>query len=217
MWSSASLARAGESALRKLAAAGVETGQPPPDLDARLDATEPAFAPLLAAAVTRTEVSFDYRAAGAPAATPRRVQPWGLASWHGRWYVAGRDLDRADSRVFKLSRVSGDIRRTSEPGAFERPVVNLAALVADSVPVAPVAEARLWVADGAAHALRRDASSRVPAAHPSGAPAGEEIRVPFADVDHFADRVVGHGPDVVVLAPPQLRDAVVARLASVLG
>lgn len=217
LWSSASLARAGESALRKLAAGGVEPGEPPPDLDARVDATEPAFAPLLAASVAAREVAFDYRPAGAAEPATRHLQPWGLASWHGRWYVAGQDLDRAAPRVFRLSRVTGEVRTRSGPGAFARPEdLDLAALVAETEPVIPVGQARLWLAAGAAHALRRGATERGPAAGSAGTPGGDEVTVPFADLDRFADRVVGHGPDVVVLAPPELRDAVVARLRSVL-
>jgi proteasome accessory factor B len=39
----------------------------------------------------------------------------------------------------------------------------------------------------------------------------------FADVGWFADLVAEFGPDAVVLDPPDLRDAVIARLKGVLA
>ena len=34
-------------------------------------------------------------------AVTRHLQPWGLAQWHGRWYLTGFDLDRGAARVFR--------------------------------------------------------------------------------------------------------------------
>ena len=36
----------------------------------------------------------------------RTLEPWGLTSFKGRWYVIGRDVDRAATRMFKLSRMT---------------------------------------------------------------------------------------------------------------
>jgi predicted DNA-binding transcriptional regulator YafY len=43
------------------------------------------------------------------------------------------------------------------------------------------------------------------------------IEVPFGDVEIFAEELTGAGPDVVVLAPPELRAAVLRRLRAVLA
>jgi proteasome accessory factor B len=49
--------------------------------------------------------------------------------------------------------------------------------------------------------------------------AGEwtELEVPFTDDDALADEVSGYGADVVVLAPPEVRDLVVGRLRGALA
>jgi len=40
--------------------------------------------------------------------------------------------------------------------------------------------------------------------------------VPYSDLDRLADDVVGFGPDVYVLEPPELRERVVQRVQAVL-
>src|SRR5207253_8153028 len=40
----------------------------------------------------------------------RTVNPYGLLSDNGSWYVIGQDLDRKDIRTFRVSRLRGDIR-----------------------------------------------------------------------------------------------------------
>jgi proteasome accessory factor B len=206
-WSSATLAAAGRSALRKLAADGVDA-EPPPDLSVQVDASEPSFPAMLTAALERREVHFGYRRPGDEAPVPRRVQPWGVVSWHGRWYLCGQDLDRAAARVFRLSRVTGEV--TSGPGgAFPRPGgVDLRALVEATDQAQPGGTALLRLAPGTGHALRRQVGA---------GPGDAEIRLPFADLDRTADRLVGFGPDVVVVEPVELRSAVVARLRAALA
>ncbi len=108
LWESAQLAGAAHSALVKLKAAGVDVdssrGIP---LQPRLDAGEPAFEPCYAAARDRRLLEFDYRRPDEDEPGRRRVQPWGVVAWHGRWYLGGLDLDRQEPRVFRLSRVTG--------------------------------------------------------------------------------------------------------------
>lgn len=54
-------------------------------------------------------VRFDYAStavASAEPAPPRRVQPHGVATRSGRWYLVGWDLDRDDWRTFRVDRIS---------------------------------------------------------------------------------------------------------------
>ena len=48
--------------------------------------------------------------------TTRRLQPWGVVCWRGRWYVVGHDLDRGATRCFRLSRIVGAVRPTGRAG-----------------------------------------------------------------------------------------------------
>ena len=49
------------------------------------------------------------------------MQPWGLTSWRGRWYLTGFDLDRGAERVFRLGRVVGAVTTVGKPGAYAVP------------------------------------------------------------------------------------------------
>ena len=48
-------------------------------------------------------------------------------------------------------------------------------------------------------------------------PAEQGVRVPFVDVHIFADELASYGPEVRVVEPAALRDAVLTRLRSTLA
>src|SRR5512142_1088452 len=144
LWSSASLADASARAVRKLAAGGAQTRPGPDGLEPRVDATEPAFEPCLAAVRSGRAVRFPYRRTGDQEPTGRHVEPWGVVSWHGRWYLVGHDLDRGAPRVFRLSRVAGPVRAVGPAGAVRVPPdVDLREMVAATEPPVRTALARL--------------------------------------------------------------------------
>ena len=133
-------------------------------------------------------------------------------SWHGRWYAVGHDRDRDDTRVFRLSRVAGPVTPIGAPGEVVVPdKVDFRGQVAALAEDQPRAEARLRARTGAGVALRRRASGETPG------DGWDELVVPFGDAEVLAQEVAGYGADVVALAPPELRDAVVRRLRAVLG
>ena len=79
-------------------------------VEPRVRTSEPAFEPLYAAVRDRRPVTFPYRAGRAGELVERHLEPWGIVSWHGRWYVVGHDRDREARRVFRLSRIAGPVR-----------------------------------------------------------------------------------------------------------
>ncbi|WBB81102.1 WYL domain-containing protein [Micromonospora sp. WMMD882] len=211
LWQHAGLAAAASSGLAKLRAAGVDV-DPQATLGVEPMVTvDPAFAPLTAAARDRRVVGFDYRTAGGDAPTTRRLQPWGVVCWRGRWYVVGHDLDRSATRCFRLSRVVGAVRVTGRPGAYAPPEgIDLISHVARfSGPVERTGRATVLVTPGRAAGLRRWAVES------SSGPDGDRLVLPYADVEFLAGQVVGYGPDVRALDPPELRDAVVRRLTEI--
>jgi proteasome accessory factor B len=212
VWEHAGLASSSTSALVKLKAAGVDV-----DTDVlrmaepKLSAHEPAFETALDAATRRIPVRFAYRRPGSET-SERRVQPWRILSWRGRWYLVGHDVDRDAPRMFRLSRVDGDLMLDGEPGSFERPDEDVVSAAATALfPRPSDRSARLSVAPGRANALRRTATEVQP-----GDDGRDVLVVPFSTGWDLAAEVASYGPDVVVLDPPDLRDQVVARLRAVL-
>ncbi|HEX7744449.1 MAG TPA: WYL domain-containing protein, partial [Micromonosporaceae bacterium] len=121
LWQHAGLAAAASSGLAKLRAAGVDV-DPQATLGVEPVVTvDPAFGPLTAAARDRRAVAFDYRVPDDDAPSSRRLQPWGVVCWRGRWYVVGHDLDRAAPRCFRLSRIVGPVLALGGRDAFAPP------------------------------------------------------------------------------------------------
>src|SRR6476619_1895429 len=169
VWQHAGLAAATSDALVKLKAAGVTVDRAALDVvQPTLNAEEPSFEPFWDAVRTRTPVRFDYRTSQGSTTATRHLQPWGVVSYRGRWYVTGHDTDRGEPRVFRLSRVQGDVAVDGKPGAFEVPPgTDLRAITRSLAPQPADRTAEVLVRPGAAHGLRRHARL-VDAAAPDG-------------------------------------------------
>jgi proteasome accessory factor B len=208
LWRHAGLAAAASSGLTKLRAAGVEV-DPHATLGVEpVVSVDAAFAPLVAAAQQRRRVRFDYRVPEQDETRTRRLQPWGVVCWRGRWYVVGHDLDRDATRCFRLSRVVGEVTATGPAGAFAPPAdVDLISHVARwSGPAERQGRARVLVRPGRADGVRRWAERVEPATD------GDVLTLPYHCADGLASWLVSYGADVRVLEPPEVRDAVISRL-----
>jgi proteasome accessory factor B len=111
-----------------------------------------------------------------------------------------------------LSRVGPDVSTVGPRGAVRKPEgVDLREIVNQAVAEwPPGSQARVWVADGRATALRRQ--SAVMASRTLAGRAGDEIAIDIGRQDRLAREIAGYGADAVVLEPQSLRDDVVARL-----
>ena len=213
-WAHASLAGPAAQALRKLKAAGIERdGDSLIGIEPRLGTSEPAFEPVKNAVVGQQTISFGYRTGGQGEVNTRTVQPWGLASWHGRWYLTGFDLDRTAPRVFRLSRIDGAVSVVRKAAAYTVPADHRAQeMIRTAVGEQEPGTAVVRVREGRGQSLRRRGT-----AVDTGTGTGTEgewttLEVPFTDPYAFADEVSGYGADVVVQAPTDVRDLVVERL-----
>jgi proteasome accessory factor B len=217
VWQQASLAAPASRAVRKLKAAGVEPDQGSlVGIEPRVRTSEPAFEPVYAAVRDRRPIRFPYRTPGRPDVTERDLEPWGIVSRHGRWYVVGHDRLRGATRVFRLSRIAGPVRSAGQPGEVVVPEgIDLRAQVATLVPARATAEARLSMRPGSGQRFRRRAREVRP--DPDGRAGFDEVTVAFSDLEVLAEEVAAMGADVQVLDPPALREAVIRRLRGVLG
>ena len=208
VWQHARLAKDTSAALLKLRAAGIDIDSDRLSLvEPRLSAAEEAFEPVWEATSARTPIAFDY---ARPGQEPRKrqVEPWSLLSWHGRWYLLAHDRDRNAARMFRLSRIVGDVRRTDSPGSYEPPAdLDVRRLAVQLSPPGTVGTAVLRLRAGTGLALRRRAAT---VADPVGG--WEEVTVPYASEVELAGEVVELADDAVALEPPTLRAAVVDRL-----
>jgi len=201
LWDSPELSGAAHGALRKLRAAGVEVDETRGSVQPRVRAAEPVFGPLLAAVQAGQAVTFEHRRGGPTGEVVRRiVEPWGVVSWRGRWYLVGHDRDRADVRSFRLSRILEPVTTVGEPGAVRVPPgTDLMASIRRNFDYGPVTGmARVWVREGHAHGLRRLGTL---VASRDG---GDVLEIELRSERTVARWLAGAGPDVRVLEPPAL-------------
>ncbi len=208
VWQHARLARDTSSALLKLRAAGVDVDSDRLSLlEPRLAAAEPAFEPIWEATTAHTPVGFEYARPG-QAPQRRRVEPWTLLSWHGRWYLLARDRDRAAPRMFRLSRIRGEVRTIGSPGSYRVPDdIDVRGLATQLSPSGQDGTAVVRLRAGAGLTLRRRAAEVGPSVD-----GWQDVTLPYGSEVELAGEVVELADDAVVLEPAQLREAVVARL-----
>jgi proteasome accessory factor B len=219
VWQSAELAGAATGAALKLRAASREadgdgTASPPPGIQPRLTTQEPAFGPLWEAVRDRRPVTFDYRAIGRSEVTKRTLEPWGVVNRRGHWYVAGHDRTRDAPRVFRLSRITGPVKLAGPPGSVKVPEgADARKMVKDwDRPQARDHTATLRVRADAGFALHRWGTVTSDAANPGW----DRITIDYSDPEWYAGYLAWFGPDVVVLDPPELREAVIRQLKGAL-
>ena len=124
-----------------------------------------------------------------------------MVSYRGRWYVTGHDTDRDEPRVFRLSRVQGEVRTDGKPGSYEVPAGHRPARRHQSLAPQPADRtAAVLVRSGAAHGLRRHAQP-LEAARPTRPTGWDRLEATYGATDAFADEVLGYGADVVVESP----------------
>jgi proteasome accessory factor B len=220
LWDSPELITATQGALLKLRAAGVDV-----DPDAPVSIAAPAGQPglrasegnlskLLAAIDSGRAVQFPHRPARTEPYTVRTVEPWGVLTERGRWYLVGHDRDRDATRVFRLSRIGADVTPIGPAGAVTRPEgVDLRKIVAAAVTEVAAGpagtKATVWVADGRGTALRQAGTSIGP--WQLTGRDGEVVEL-VGPADWLIREIAGYGADAVVLEPSALRDEVLARL-----
>jgi proteasome accessory factor B len=226
LWQSPELITATQGALLKLRAAGVDVD--PLDIGAQVAIASSAGVPglrgsedvlgiLLSAIDSRQAVQFPHRPSRAEPYTTRTVEPWGVVTEKGRWYLVGHDRDRGATRTFRLSRIGAEVTPIGPEGVVTVPEdVDLRKIVADTVSETPAGgQAVVWVADGRATALRR-AGRQIGARQLAGRD-GDVIELDIGSPDGLAREIAGYGADAIALEPQSLRDDVVARLRGALG
>jgi len=213
-WTQASLAGPAAQALRKLEAAGVERDDSSLiGIVPRVRTVEPAFEAVKNAVLKRAPVAFTYRTAGTGEVATRHVQPWAIASWHGRWYLTAFDTDRLAPRVFRLGRIEGKVAIEGKPSSYEVPVDHQPSALISSVAVErDPRPGALRVRVGAGHSLRRQAAS-----FEAVDDIWSRVVIDFTDTEAFADEIASFGPDVIVESPSELRESVIGRLAGAIG
>jgi proteasome accessory factor BC len=105
-------------ALQNLALGRPGFDEPATDTAVRVEVLDPDYSPEMPGRLGKLEgaiskqrtIKFPYYSISRNREGERSVNPYGLLSDNGSWYLIGQDLDRKDIRTFRVSRIRGDIR-----------------------------------------------------------------------------------------------------------
>ena len=202
VWREGSLSGESRRAILKLRSLGVVADEPVLGYAPRIRLRDAAFDPLDAAIRKQLRVRFQYLKPGEERATDRDVIPLALVQYQGRWHLSAREAD-GDDKMFLLRRIVGPVT-AGKPVAIPPGDHTAAALAGlEAVWERNVAELRVEPGSDAATRLANRDGVEV---------TGDRAVLHFVDLNILADELSGFGPEVLVLSPPALRDAVVARL-----
>jgi proteasome accessory factor B len=166
-----------------------------------LENESPLFPALWEALTENRNIAFTYRSS---TTSTRHISPYGLTLWHGSWYLVGKDLEKSELRVFRVSRITSQISSESNAGAFTIPEeFNIEAhLVMLQPEPLTVFTARIRV--GRCHSLRSKSKvSNIDA---------EWDRVEFSLGNNWREEILWFGSDIVLESPREN----VAEIASLL-
>ncbi|HEU0192319.1 MAG TPA: YafY family protein [Mycobacterium sp.] len=224
LWQSPELTNVAQGALLKLRAAGVDVDTTDdivsfasPAALPGIRGSEQALGALLNAIDSGQAVQFPHRPSSAEPYVTRTVEPWGVVTDRGRWYLAGWDRDRDAVRVFRSSRIGAEVVTIGPANSVRKPDdADVREIVADAIKETPTGvTARVWLADGRAVALRR-VGKVVEQAEFAGR-TGEVVELELWSTDRLTREIAGYGADAIVLEPESLRADVLARLRGQAG
>ncbi|MEV7134650.1 WYL domain-containing protein [Arthrobacter sp. NPDC093128] len=214
LWERAALGSAAQDAMRKLqAAGGLAEAELPAGVQPRIKPAGQAFEDLITGMHAQHPVSFTYLAGTTGREETRTVEPWGLGSRFGQWYLVGFDRDRAAKRFFRLSRFTSAVT-VLDKDSYTPPAGFNVRSELDSLPELPVQSALVDVAAGKLLGLRKRATETpTPEARGSMPDGGwDRLSVPYRDAEVLGEELASYGPNVVVSAPAELAAAVRRRL-----
>ncbi|WP_457950194.1 helix-turn-helix transcriptional regulator [Pseudarthrobacter sp. alpha12b] len=213
LWERAALGTAAQSALRKLQASGrLAEVELPAGVQPRIKPAGQAFDDIVAAMHARHPVSFVYLAVSTGKEEERTVEPWGLGSRFGQWYLMGYDRARKAARHFRLSRFTSAVTTLAREQYVPPAGFSIRAEL-DRLPELPLRTAVVDVRHGRQLALRRRAvdGSRHQATRPV-ADGSDRIFLEYRDPEVLAEELASYGPDAVAVEPAGLAAAVRRRL-----
>lgn len=213
LWEQAALGPAATNAMRKLQASGsLADVELPAGLQPRIKPAGQAFEDLVAAMHSQHAVQFRYLAGSTAREEERTVEPWGLGSRFGQWYLVGFDRGRGAQRFFRLSRFTSAVSVLAKE-TFTPPAGFNVRAVLDSLPELPLQSAVVDVRKDRLLGLRKRAAP-VLGSPDGGTPDGgwDRLSVPYRDAELLGEELASYGPNARVVSPEDLATAVQRRL-----
>ena len=199
-WRGAILESKASTGLAKLKALGIES-----DVDGiplnphQLQNSDSNLIHVIDALALRKTISFSYRAKD-NTFEERALDPYGVGTKNGFWYVAGHDLQRRDVRLFRLDRFVSEVKEQGRAGSYEIP--ESFAMHQQLASESRKQVAQLLIRKGKAHRLRKH--SRIL----DSSEEWDRVEFSFTRISDAVSDLLWHRDDVIVQGPTQVQKAV---------
>ncbi len=205
VWREGSLSGASRRAIIKLRSLGVAATEPVIGYAPRVRIRDAAFEPLSVALERHVVVQFAYLKPGEQEPRLRQVAPLALVQHQGRWHLYADEIDTGTTKTFLLRRIVSAVSTT--PQTFPAPSADQSARALSGLE-------EVWARHTAVIEVEpgSDAATRLGKRRGAVVAASGALELHYTDTAIFADELAGFGPEVLVLAPAELRDAVRSRL-----
>lgn len=206
VWREGSLSAESRRALLKLKSLGGATEEPVLGYAPTLRVRDAAFEPLRTALERHQIVRFAYLKPGETDARVRTLIPLALVQHQGRWHLSAEEPDTSARKTFLLRRIVSQVTTTGKtftPRDGDQSARALHELE------------EVWTAHTAVVEVEpeSDAATRLLKRRGTVTAASGALELHYSDVNIVADELAAYGPEVLVLSPADLRDAVRERLA----
>jgi len=205
VWREGSLSAESRRAMLKLRSLGVAADEPVIGYAPRLRVRDAAFDPLNAALGRHERVRFAYLKPGEAESRVREVDPHALVQHQGRWHLYAAEVGTGVMKTYLLRRIVGKVQSTG--ATFDPPTGDPSA---DSLRELE----EVWNGNSAIVEVEpgSDAATRLTKRRGTVVTDDGALELHYSDANIFADELAGFGPEVLVISPQTLRDAVRSRL-----
>lgn len=204
VWREGSISSESRRALMKLRGLGATAEEPLVGYAPRVRLRDPAFEPLSSALERHVITRFPYLKPGEQEARAREVIPLALVQYQGRWHFFAEETRSGEEKMFLLRRIVGPVTtgKPAEPREGDQAARAFASLE------------RIWNDHVAVVCAQSGSDAATRLAKRRGAVPLEDgqLQLHYVDLNICADELTAFGPEVLVVSPPELRDAVIARL-----
>jgi predicted DNA-binding transcriptional regulator YafY len=174
------------------------------------------FRTVAGALVARRRLLLRYHGRARDAVTERQVSPQRLTHYRENWYLDAWDHGVRALRSFSVDRIQA--ARVMDAAALDVPEPRLNAHFASAYGIFAGKPRHTAVLRFSATSARWVADESW---HPEQKGRFEDgyyvLEIPYSDSRELVGDILRHGPEVVVISPPALREEVSRRLATALG
>ena len=206
-WHGAVLKSQASSALAKLQSLGIRSDADGiPTLDNPLRISDTNLVKVIDSIADKRTISFGYRNAENQS-EQRVLEPFGVGTKNGHWYVAGRDLDKSAVRLFRLDRIDGEVKEQGKANSFTiSPDFAMNSLLAskrkDKTAIVDIRVNKGFKLRKHGKVLSSDTE-------------WDRCEISFSDLSEFISDVLWHRDDAKIVEPQSAIDLLLANLSTI--